>query len=185
MLSWTISSRRIRDNQEQKGLDIISTLTASIANRMSHNWSSCAMFPQSSATAVDKYQRQAVILGSDTPQGGTEGVWELHWWVSPPAFISIYNFRPYNNHQQGGGELKSEAPHTWKNLKKQKEKNPGCSPIGLVTAEKTGNWDRKHKLHVNQVTRSETTAEGERRGTGGRNQGKGLHVQSATCCSST
>lgn len=46
MPSWTISSRRIRDNQDQKGLDIISTLTASIANRMSHNWSSCAMFPR-------------------------------------------------------------------------------------------------------------------------------------------
>lgn len=32
--------------QKQKGFDMISMLTASIANRMRNNWSSCVIFPR-------------------------------------------------------------------------------------------------------------------------------------------
>lgn len=63
--------------QKQKGFNITSTLTASIANNEKQLEQLCDV-SQSSAAAVEKYQRQAVILGSDTPLGGREPVSVLH-----------------------------------------------------------------------------------------------------------
>lgn len=52
---------------------LISTLTTTVTNCMKNIWSSPAMLltlTQSSAAAVQKFQRHAVISGPDTPPGG-------------------------------------------------------------------------------------------------------------------